>query len=127
MMGIGTVELMILFLGAIFLFSFTAVVLWLISRRGERETYYKNEMIKKIAEAQGTGVNSAIELMREQERREARHRRDRLRLGGLITCAVGVGLVIFLITNVPGSVFLVAVIPLLVGLVLLGYSLVGQE
>jgi len=127
MVSIGTVALSLLLLSMVALFSFIAVVVWSVSRRRERETYYKSETIKKIAETQGTGINSAIELLREHERNEARHRRDRLRLGGLITCAVGIGTMIFLMTNVPGSVFFVTLIPLLVGLVLLGYSFVGQE
>src|SRR5262245_50314987 len=123
-MGFAGFFPLFLLVTVVILFSFIAVVVWSVSRRAEREAYYKSEMIKKIAELQGAGVNSAIEVMREQERNEARHRRDRLRLGGLITCAVGLGTMIFLMSNVPSSAFMVAIIPLLVGLVLLGYSFI---
>ena len=55
-----------------------------------------------------------------------RHRRGGQRLGGLITLAVGIGLMVFLkavATDEPG-VYLVGLIPLLIGVALLAYSYV---
>jgi len=57
-------------------FSFVAVAAWASERRREREAYYKSETLKKIAESQGPGSSSALELLREEERIEARRRRE---------------------------------------------------
>ena len=109
-------------------FSFAAVVTWLATRRKERESYYRHETLKKLAEGQGGGA-SAIEFIREQERISARHRREGQKLGGLITAAVGVGMMVFLkaigaTDSDPAAhqVYLVGLIPLMIGVVLLTYS-----
>ncbi len=39
------------------LFSFLAVNQWSDARRKERESYYKNDMLKKLADSQGPGAN----------------------------------------------------------------------
>ena len=108
---------------AIALFSFIGVALWTTARRREREAFYKSEMVKKIADSQGTGANAALEFIREQEKNAARNKREGLKLGGLITAAVGVALMVFLRNLVRDEpVFLAGLIPLLVGGVLLAYS-----
>jgi hypothetical protein len=156
-------------LGAIALFSFLAVRSWANAQRREREAYYKNEAIKKVAEMQGTppepvlallrealkpsaeapnpwlvstgvireyyrsetlkriteGVNTeaVLAVMREEERRSARRVREGLKLAGLISAGVGVGLLIFLRVVVPDMpVYLASLIPLLLGAALLAYA-----
>ncbi len=107
------------------LFSFVAVAVWSGERRREREAYYRSETLKKIAEASGPGKNSAVEYLLEEEKRAARRRSEGQKLGGLITVAVGIGLMVF-VGAVDRSdtepVYLVGLIPLLIGLVLLGYA-----
>jgi len=112
----------------IVVFSFTAVMAWLGARRKERDAFYKSETLKKIAEAQGGGAN-AIEFLREQERISARQRREGQKLGGLITMAVGIGMMVLLkpmLAHDPDpvaqQVYLAGLIPLLIGVVLLAYS-----
>ena len=110
-------------LGAIAVFSWLAVTSWSDARRREREAYYKSEVLKKIAETQGTGASSALEMMREDERKAARRRQESHRLGGLITLGVGIGMAVFLralVHNEPA--YLVGLIPGLVGVALLVYS-----
>jgi hypothetical protein len=110
--------------GSIALFSFLAVASWSDARRREREAYYKSETLKKIAETQGSGASSAIEFLREQEKNASRRRREGLKLGGLVTSSVGVGLMAFLHgIEQEEPIYLAGLIPLLIGIVLLVYSL----
>src|SRR5208282_4539851 len=109
--------------GSIALFSFLAVASWSDARRRERETYYKSETLKKIAESSGEGARAAIELIREQEKSAVRRRREGMKLGGLITAVVGIGVMALLRGLVPSEpVYLAGLIPLLVGLAVLTYT-----
>ena len=81
---------------AVAVFSFIGVAAWSDSRRKERKAYYRSETLKKLAEAQGTGASSAVELVKEEERIALQRRLEGQKLGGLITVAVGIGLMVFL-------------------------------
>ena len=110
---------MFLSVGAVALFSFIAVASWAEARRKEREAYYKSEIVKKMVESQASGGGSALEYLREEEKLATRRRVEGLKLGGMITFAVGIGLMIFLrAIDRSGPTYLVGMIPLLVGLVL---------
>jgi hypothetical protein len=115
-------------IGSIALFSFLAVASWSDSRRREREAYYRSEAIKKVAELQSTGgANSALELLREEDRLEKQRRREGQKLGGLVTLGVGIGIMVFLrgITGAnhdPEPVYLAGLIPALIGVALLAYA-----
>ena len=105
------------------LFSFVGVVVWSVSRRREREAFYRSEALKKIAETQQPGANLALYFLREQEKLASRRRREGIKLGGLVLVAAGTGVLIFLralITDAP--VFLAGLIPFLIGCALLAYS-----
>jgi hypothetical protein len=108
--------------GAIALFSFLSVATWAGTRQAERESYYKAEMLKKIAEIGGER-NPALEYLREKERISAAKRVGGFRLGGLINIAIGLALLVLLhaLVPVPG-VFLVGLIPLFIGVVLVAYG-----
>lgn len=100
-------------------FAFTSVATWSEARRKERESFYRNEALKKIAEASGAGADAALAVIREQDRISARQRRDGQRLGGIVNVAVGAGLMIFLRAIAKEPVYLVGLIPALVGVALL--------
>jgi Flp pilus assembly protein TadB len=107
------------------LFSCIAVAVWSSARRREREAYYRSETLRKIAETQGTGGNSAIEFLQEEERYAARRRGEGQKLAGLITIAVGIGLMVFIKSvdrNNSEPAYLVGLIPLLIGVALLAYA-----
>ena len=109
--------------GSIAVFSFLSVAVWSDTRRKEREVYYKNETLKKIAESSGEGAQAAIELLREQNRTVTKRRLEGMKLGGLITTVVGIGVMALLRGLVRDEpVYLSGLIPLLIGLALLTYT-----
>jgi ferric-dicitrate binding protein FerR (iron transport regulator) len=110
---------MFLSVGSIALFSFIAVASWADARRKEREAYYRSETLKKLAETQGP---IALELLRQQETEHWRERREGVKLGGLVTGAVGIGLMVLLRALEREPVYLVGLIPLLIGVSLLAYG-----
>jgi hypothetical protein len=111
--------------GSIALFSFLGVASWSDARRKEREAYYTSETLKKIAESSGESAKSALELLREQERNAVKRRLEGMKLGGLITAAVGIGVIVLLRgLEHEEPVYLVGVIPLLIGMALLAYAFV---
>lgn len=111
--------------GSIALFSFLAVTTWSDARRKEREAYYTTDALKKISESSAEGAKSAVEYLKEQNRNAAQRRVEGLRLGGLITAAVGIGVMALLRgLNHDEPAYLVGLIPLLVGLALLVYGFV---
>lgn len=100
------------------IFSFLSVASWADARRREREAYYKSELLKKIAESTAAGANSAIEVLREDERMQARRRREGARGGGLVM--IGIGLSALLAgLNHQEPIWLVGAIPLFIGAALL--------
>jgi hypothetical protein len=108
--------------GSIALFSFLAVNGWADARRKERESYYRNETFKKIAESSGEAARSTLELMREQEKNFAKRRLEGLKIGGLVTTASGIGVMVLLRGLVHDDpVYLAGLIPLLIGVALLVY------
>ena len=101
-------------------FTFVSIAAWSDNRRKERESYYKHETYKKLAEQPGESGDAVRSLIREEALQEWRRRIDGLRLGGMITFVVGIGVMIFLYAMVDGeSVYLVGLIPALIGLVLM--------
>lgn len=111
--------------GSIALFSFLGVASWSEARRKEREAYYTGEALKKIAESSGEGAKSAVEYLREQNSNIAKRRMEGLKLGGMITAAVGIGVMVLLHgLEREEPAYLVGLIPLLIGLALLVYVFV---
>jgi hypothetical protein len=121
---VGVSVFLVPIVGSIAVFSFLGVASWSEARRKEREAYYRSETLKKIAESSGEGAKSALELMREQEKNFAKRRNEGLKIGGLVTAAIGIGVMIFLHgVEHEEPVYLAGVIPLLIGVALLIYPL----
>ena len=70
-------------------FTFITVLAWVGEKRKERESFYRSEVLKKIADNPGDAARNVLELMSEQERSTERRVREGMKLGGLITAAVG--------------------------------------
>ena len=114
---------MIPIVALICVFTFVSVETWSDNRRKEREAYYKNETYQKMLEGATGSAEAVQELIREEESRRERRRAESikmgLKLGGMITSVAGVGLAVFLyFLETDEPVYLVGLIPLLVGLVL---------
>lgn len=126
---IPSLEFLAWIVGLVSFFSFLAIASWMKARLRERQAFYKSETIKKIAESQGG--NAALEYLRDGDRAAARQRNESRKLSGLVTVAVGIGIMIFL-RRVPisphsdgdSSAYLVGIIPILVGAALIVYSYV---
>ena len=110
---------------------------WADARKKEREAFYRSEVRKKLIEQWG-GTNSEQlrELLRDDSRHselrqlcdlahedrppDPRRRRERLLLAGLVTSALGAGLVIALNLMPTGSrIAYIGIVPILVGVALL--------
>jgi hypothetical protein len=124
-MGADVAVFVFLSVGAIALFSMISVSSWSASRQKEREAYYKNDMLKKIAETQGPGAASALELLREEAKIGSLRTKQGLKIGGLVCFAAGLGVLIFLkamVTDEP--VYLCGLIVMLIGAALYAGSYV---
>jgi hypothetical protein len=105
-------------------FTFVSVASWAENRRKERESYYREETYRKILEHGGDSGDRILQLIRNEERVKERRRIEGLRLGGLITTVVGIGVMIFLraLVDDGAPIYLAGLIPLLIGLVLVFYG-----
>ena len=112
-------------------FSFVSIAVWTDARRKERESYYKAESMRRLAEIPAEGAQQVIEVLKEAERiRQAELRTkevkmiEGMKIGGLVNIAVGIALG-FMIrgTSHENSTYLVGLIPGLIGVALLVYAL----
>ncbi len=109
-------------------FTFVAVATWSDNRRKEREAYYRHETYHKMLAGGSEGAAEAVrQLIRDEESRRERRRTAALelglKLGGMVTVAAGVGLGVFLYFLEPDDpVYVVGLIPVLVGAVLTLYG-----
>lgn len=110
-------------IGAVSLFVvFIPLVSWIDARRKEREAFYKADTMRRLTESTGDGAKAALELMREESRLEQIKTREGLKIGGVITFAVGVALCIFLFSlGGREAPWLCGLIPGLIGLAMLAY------
>ncbi len=101
--------------------TFLSFVIWFEGRQKEREAHYRDEMARKIAEAEDS--RPILEYVRANEQTDAQRVKLKVSIRGLVTSAVGAALMIFLYMLVPTSaVYLIGLFPLFVGIVLLSYS-----
>jgi hypothetical protein len=100
---------------------FIPMVTWIGSRQQEREAYYKAETIRRVAEASSDGAKATIDLVREQNRINLIKIREGLKIGGVISLGVGIGLVGFLVPLAGSQVALCGLIPCMIGLAMLVY------
>ena len=104
-------------------FTFVAIATWSDNRRKERESFHRHETYRKMLDRPGESAADVLALMRHEEAQRQSQKVEGLRLGGMITTVVGVALMVFFYFLIGGSpLFLVGIIPLLIGLVLVVYG-----
>ena len=105
-------------------FIYIAVATWSDNRLKEREAFYRHETYRKMLEQSGQGASAVEALMDREEAQRLQRKIDGLRLGGLITTAAGLGIALFLYVLDPdvAPVWVVGLIPILIGLVLTLYG-----
>jgi hypothetical protein len=107
-------------LQALAFFGFLAVVAWLRNRKDERESANRHEIYRKMLESPGGSADAVRAFMHQDEERVEQREIDNGRLGGMVATAVGVAFTMFLYGLRPERpVFLLGLLPLLVGVVLL--------
>lgn len=115
--------LLIPIVSVVAVFTFVAVAAWSDNRRKERETFHRHETYRRMLEQPSESGREVLALMQQQELQQQQRRIEGLRLGGLITSVVGIGLMVFLFVLVDDEpIYLVGIIPLLIGLVLAVYG-----
>src|SRR5215813_5213118 len=110
--------------GALALFGFLAVAAWSGARQQERESYYRNDMLKKLAESDTQSAVATLTYLQDKERAtEAKNeakKREGYMVGGLVNIGVGIGLIVFLAgISHNRAIGLVGLIPALIGVALL--------
>jgi hypothetical protein len=118
-----------LFLAAavVAVFAFCSIVVWVSTPARERQARDRLALLKTLAERPGENAAQILELLRrEDEKRAERRERDEKSgyiIGGLIVMAVGGGLGAMLAILDNRGEWSVALIPFLIGCVLLGAGL----
>ena len=106
------------------LFTFIAVASWSEARKQERVAMYRTELLKKVAENQGEGARQVLAMLRQRDERRQAEKRHGMLLGGMITCAVGVALMVLIFSVNPPGVYAwtVGLFPFLIGAVLVLFA-----
>jgi len=120
-----------LFLAAavVAVFAFSSIVAWVSTPAKERQNRDRLALLKTLAEHPEENAKQVLDYLREEEETRARKKEFEERrgwvVGGLIVAAVGVGLGVMLAVLGGPGVWTVALIPFLIGCVLLGVGAVG--
>jgi predicted permease len=124
---------MFLFLAAavVAVFAFASIVAWISIPARERQARDRLGLLKTLAEHPGDHAIQVLDFLREEDeiRTKKRQREDQRGwiVGGLIVIAVGVGLGVMLGVLGDRGDWSVALIPLLIGCVLLGAGMFGYR
>jgi Flp pilus assembly protein TadB len=120
---------------AIGFFSFLVAHHWIDVRAAERRTRERFALLRKLADQPAEAVPRLIELVREDDAREARReelqradaRREELK-GGTILVAAGIGVSIMLGNlNATQSLWAVGLIPAFIGVVVILFAYFNRD
>ena len=114
----STFELMIPIVAIISSFLFVGVVIWMKQRRSERDSFYRHELVKKMAERSESEAQ-LIEFIREEARIRQGNRKQGLMIGGLVTLAIGISYMVAFWIFLGEGLWALGAIPAAIGLALL--------
>jgi hypothetical protein len=106
-------------------FVFVSVIIWAETRRKERESLYRSELLKKLAETPGPGADAVLTSLRDDELRKHARRREYITLAGVLCLALGLAVLIghFMTPDTRNDgVWALCFIPMLLGFALIGHA-----
>jgi hypothetical protein len=123
-----------LFLAAtvVSVFAFVSIVVWVNTQAAERKTRDRFALLKTLAEQPSESATRVVELLREQEARQAdrkeREERRGFLAGGLVCIATGVGISVMVgtLSPEPGA-WTVGLMVALIGVALVPFGLLGRS
>jgi hypothetical protein len=116
----GAMLFLVPIVGSIALFTFLAVASHAEERRKEREAYYRFEFQKKMLET-GSTPEQVGAILAAQEAQQFEREREGKKLGGLVTMAIGFG-ILFGLQFLGDGVWMVGYIPIAIGAALTLYA-----
>ncbi len=102
--------------------TFITIVVWAENRRKEREEFYRFEFRKRLVEAGKMDASTVAALAKYEHDLQLRQGREKLAVGGIVTLGVGAGSCLGL-SFLSSSVWMLGLLPLTLGLCMLGYAL----
>jgi hypothetical protein len=95
---------------------------WFAEQRKAKVSFYRHELLRKIAESQGDAAQRVLEMIREQEYESKVRRHEGMKLGGLIAAAVGLALIpVLALLDRENPSWIIGMIPFLIGTALFVY------
>jgi hypothetical protein len=108
-------------------FAFLSVAVWVNGPSQDRQARDRMELLKTLAENPNENAARVLDVLQAEDRRRrekaAQEERKGYIVGGLIAMASGTGLALMLWFLKGGGVWSVGLIPLLIGVVLLGIGI----
>jgi hypothetical protein len=117
----GVFVFLVPIVGAIALFTFLSIASHAEEKRKEREAFYQFEFRKKMLE-HSSGSADLQALLREEDDRRLEQEYHGRKLSGLVTAAVGVGILFGLRWIDDQPIWMVGYIPLAIGLAIFLYA-----
>jgi hypothetical protein len=107
-------------------FLFLSTVVWAKQRRRERDAYYRHELAKTMV-TRGADADEVARMLRKS-RSSLAERREGLKLGGLLTFAIGIGFMIgfqWIPADLP--IWKIGFVPTLLGAAMVTYSVLADS
>ena len=122
--------------GAVGLFAYLSVAHWVDARTRDRQARDRLALLRRVAEQSPESAQLVVEqlrqeegIAREHERREAqKSRRNGMQTGAiLIVLGIGLGVMFAMVASRREPVWIIGLIPLLVGVVVFGFAALDKS
>ena len=71
---------------------YLSIVGWARERRLERESFYEQEISRRMLEKEGASPEAVMAWLRDREETRARRRLDSIKLAAILCCGLGIGM-----------------------------------